>query len=572
MFFISITKDGVAQNFQSVKVEEFNLHSSKVTVITDKFLSDFISESDGFSVVESPLINTPDFRNIIFLKVTYHSKNDSLSVFKSTISGRPIYYHINSSGEFFCSTHISLLRSAGVPIEENIDVLPEFFVFRFVLPPNTLYKNIFQLCPGDQLQIKFSNNKDHVFSIDHYIPPEPRDKNDINVISEHTFNFLNQSIKTLDPLNNKISVLLSGGLDSSILFKICQKNFKTDTTFSTGFPFENPKNNIEKEYSLSAANLFKTKHLFLDMTSEDYLHGFLESIAKAEVPVHHLQSVPIYLLFKKIPDANNIVISGLGADDIFGTITQYNQFNVERSFLFKLLVKYVKSKYIKYLLILINKDWHNYAIIQENYKRSTIPIAHTNNLIWSISAHGSEEWTTHHFNIAKEEIIKSRYNEIKKFHNRSIYDLISIWLFLGSASTTQAIWSKLGESENKILYYPYTHIDLINYAFSVPWDIKLKKPKNILRFVAHKLDIPEEIINRQKSGFGINPELWAQKGGLFESLLPLTKKSFNEVEIRKMQSSDLKKAMIYWNMLNYSIWKRLCIDNEPVDTLLEEIT
>ena len=215
---------------------------------------------------------------------------------KSTISGRPIYYHINSAGEFFCSTHISLLRSAGVPIQENTDVLPEFFVYRFVMPPNTLYKDIFQLFTGDQLQIKIENNKATISGISHYIPPEPEDKNNINHIIEQTYNYLNNSVKTLDPLNKKISVLLSGGLDSSILFKICQKNFKTDTTFSTGFPFEDPKNNIEKEYSLSAANLFKTKHLFLDMTSEDYLHGFLEAISKAEVPVHHLQSVPIYLI------------------------------------------------------------------------------------------------------------------------------------------------------------------------------------------------------------------------------------------------------------------------------------
>lgn len=572
MFLVALTRDGVAQNFQSFKVEEFNLHSSKATVITDNLLSDFVTESDGFSVIESPLISTSDFRNIIFLKVTYNNKNDSFNILKSTISGRPIYYHINSAGEFFCSTHISLLRSAGVPIKENTNVLPEFFIYRFVMPPNTLYKDIFQLFTGDQLQIKIKYNKAAISGIYHYIPPEPEDKKNINLVIDQTYNYLNNSVETLDPLNKKISVMLSGGLDSSILFKICQKNFKTDTTFATGFPFENPKNNIEKEYSLSAASLFKTKHLFLDMTSENYLHGFLESIAKAELPVHHLQSVPIYLLFKKIPDANNIVISGLGADDLFGTITQYNQFHVERSFLFKLFVKYVKSKYIKYLLDFIKKDWHNYAMIQENYRKSTIPIADTDNLIWSISAHGSEEWTTHHFNITKEDIIRYRYNEFKKFHDRSIYDIISLWLFLGSASTTQAIWSKLGESENKILYYPYTHIDLINYAFSIPWDVKLKKPKNILRFVAHKLDIPEEIINRQKSGFGIKPELWAQKGGTFESLLPLTKKSFNEYEIRNIQSSDLKKAMTYWNMLNYSIWKRICIDNEPVEALLEEIT
>jgi len=572
MLFLSITKNGVAQNFQSMKVEEFQLHSLKATVITDKFLSDFITEPDGFSIIESPLISTPDYQNIILLKIKYNENNNHIKIFKSTISGRPIYYHINREGEFFCSTSISLLRIAGVPIKENTDVLPEFFIYRFVMPPNTLYKDIFQLFTGDQIQIKIENNKATISTINHFIPPETKKQNNMNLVIEQTYNLLNNSIKSLDPLNKKISLMLSGGLDSSILFKICQNNFKTDTTYSTGFPFENPKNNIEKEYSISAANLFKTKHYFLDMTSEEYLHELLYSISKAEVPIHHLQSVPIYFLFKKIPDTNNIVISGLGADDIFGTITQYNHFHVERSSLYRFLIKYVKTKYAKYLLHLLKKDWKNYTLIQENYKKSTIPIADANSLIWSMGAHGSEEWTTQHFNVTKNEIIRNRYNEIKKFQNRSIYDIISIWLFLGSASTTQTIWSKLGEDEHKIIYYPYTNLDLINYAFSLPWDIKLKTPKNILRLVAQKVKIPPEIINRQKSGFGISPELWAQKGGIFESLIPLAKKVIKEEEIRKMQSIDLKKAMTYWNILNYSIWKRLCINNEPIELLLEETT
>ena len=68
MFLVALTRDGVAQNFQSTKVEEFNLHSSKVTVVTDNFLSNFITEPDGFSVIESPLISTSDFRKYYFFK------------------------------------------------------------------------------------------------------------------------------------------------------------------------------------------------------------------------------------------------------------------------------------------------------------------------------------------------------------------------------------------------------------------------------------------------------------------------------------------------------------------------
>ena len=38
-----------------------------------------------------------------------------------------------------------------------------------------------------------------------------------------------------------------------------------------------------------------------------------------------------------------------------------------------------------------------------------------------------------------------------------------------------------------------------------------------------------------------------------------------------MQSPESKKAMVYWNILNYSIWKRLFINNEPLEVLLEEL-
>ena len=66
MFLIALTKNDIAQNFQSMKVEEYLIHSCKVTIVIDKFLSDFILYSDGFSVIESPLINTCDVENIIF--------------------------------------------------------------------------------------------------------------------------------------------------------------------------------------------------------------------------------------------------------------------------------------------------------------------------------------------------------------------------------------------------------------------------------------------------------------------------------------------------------------------------
>ena len=38
-----------------------------------------------------------------------------------------------------------------------------------------------------------------------------------------------------------------------------------------------------------------------------------------------------------------------------------------------------------------------------------------------------------------------------------------------------------------------------------------------------------------------------------------------------MRSRDPEKAMLFWNMINYAIWKRICVDNESADDLINEL-
>ena len=568
MFLVAITKDEIAQNFQSVKVEEFNIHSSKVTIVTDKFLSDFISESNGFSVVESPLISSDHVDDILFSQIRYDENKHLLTIFKSTLSGRPIYYYISSKGDFFCSTHIYMLRLVGVPIEQNIDVLPEFFVYRYVIPPQTLFKNIYQLMNGSRIFIKLINGKCKIIHEEKYSSFLSNSKKctSLDKIVENTLKLLDESICALDPCKDRLAVLLSGGLDSSILFKLCQKNFGMDTSYSTGYPFEESKKNIEKKYAQTAAEAFDVKHNYFTSSTKEYLYGLIESISKAEEPVHHLQSVMLYLLFKKgIPKDKDIIILGEGADGIFGNSLHNSLFLSEK---FKILSK-VPFFYqaLKYASIGTIKGQSLAAIID----RRNIPIHNTRNIAWSLGAYGNVDWSSNYFNVDKNVIIQGRYKNIIPFENRSIYDIVSILSLFGEGAITQSIWSKLGESQSKILFYPYGNFELLNYIFSIPWDFKLKKPKNVLRNVARQFNIPDFIITRPKSSFGIQSEIWSGKNSVFEPLVPLASKVFEENEIRHMQSSDPDKAMIFWNILNYSIWKRLLINNEVPKVLFDEL-
>ena len=572
MFFISITKSEIANNLQSFSVEQLKINSSIVTVVTDDFLSSYSLEQTGFSVIESPFKTNQEFDKLILSQVTYNNKKNLLEIFRSLSSGRPIYYHINSKGELYCSTHISMLRKAGVKIEENRIVLPEFFVYRFVMPPQTLYKNIKQLFAGSQVYIKFLDGKCKIKAMENFVlPKKDKNLNSLKNITKQTSFFLSKSIKALNAGKDRVSVLLSGGLDSSILFKISKDLYGVNTTYSTGYPFEDPSKEIDKEYALSAAHAFQVKHNYYEPTNEQYLHGIIEAISIAEIPVHHLQSVAYYLLLKGgIPSNKDIVICGEGADTVWGD----NKMNIiynSNKMLFKLLLKHPINKIFKIASCLTGRGKIFIDTALKWNKTKNLPLQDPNHFLWDHKSEGSENWVCDYFNVTRYDIIKNRHESLKLLGEHSVYDLFSFYDFLSQVTITQSIWAKLGESQRKILYYPFEQLDLLNYCYSIPWDLKLRNPKDVLRNVARHNNVPEFIITRPKSGFGIRKEGWAEKGEIFDSLIPVASKVFDEKQIRDMQSADPKKAMTFWNILNYSIWKRICINNEPIEVLLEEL-
>lgn len=574
MFAVAITNQPLKVSEKGINIKEFEQKGRVITVYTDDLFTELEQIGENLQITEVPFNKKRARLNTKFLsRVVVDMKNETIEIFNPTTSGRTIYYHIQNGREFYCSTHIFLLRSFGVKIEENREVLPEFFVYRDVMPPNTLYKGIKKVAFGERLKFSLSNEKVSVKS-SHFVFSELKIRGkSIDKISREVLDILSNSIASIKPAKSDIALLLSGGLDSSILFKLSKDILDINRTFSTDFPFLDSRGDIEKRYSLSASKALGAEHSHVEFTVEDYLRGFIEAIDAAEEPIHHLQSVLIYLLFKKgIPDRFHTIISGLGADVLFG-FDLHNELFVCNSPRYRVLssLPWIKIP-VKLMVRLTGRGKGVYQKIKlRNILKNSINIENSNHVIWELGAYGSEQWTMKYFGCSYDDIINSRFRAINKYRNHSLYDLISILGTIDSAKATLEIWNKLAEKNKKMIYYPFCEEELLNYSMSIPWDIKLQKPKNVLRHVARLLKVPEFIITRSKSGFGMGAEAWAVKGGAFEPLIPLCKGIFEREKMVQLQSTDPEKSMTFWNILNYCIWKRLFIYNESVDDLVEEL-
>lgn len=573
MFLVAISQNPVRKNFKNnkYKIDYFKIGTLFVIIITDNFLSKYFTGADGFSIIESPPNGRSDKEDLILSGVIYNKIERILSIFTDSRASKSIYYYINSIGEFYCSTHILMLKKAGVLLRENISVLPEFFAFQRIASPNTIYRDIKRIAFGTKLYIRVKKEKCIIEKIIKYNPFVIKSENyeesyQIDkIIKQVNYNIL-QSIRHLKPYSKRLAVLLSGGIDSSILFTMCRNTFGINDSYSTSSSFIDSCDDVEKNYAITAAEAMRSENFFYRSDGKRYLHELIDLILIAEEPTIRPQCVMLNALFKNgIPKNKDIVVNGTGADIAFGLEKQEEIYNI------------IKYRTINKLLSLMpvlsmlegtakfTKKGYGFISRLKIFKDFYIPIEDPDNKIYSSII--NMDWICKYFNVSKEDIISSRYEIFKAFSENPIYDRYSILSLIINEMNSNSNWSKIAENNSKIIYYPFLDSELLNNAFSIKWEIKLKEHKSILQAVARDLGVPEFIIKRKKSGFVSKIDKWGVKGGILDPLANFALRYFDKNVINNFQTQPWP----YWILLVYTIWKRLLIDNEPLDLLHGEL-
>jgi asparagine synthase (glutamine-hydrolysing) len=117
-----------------------------------------------------------------------------------------------------------------------------------------------------------------------------------------------------------VGVLLSGGLDSSLLVGLLSQHVSDLRTFSIGF--EDLGGGAEKadefEFSDQVAAHFKTQHRKYSIPNSEVLLRLPEAVAQMTEPMVSHDVIAFYLLSEKVSKDVKVVMSGQGADEVFG--------------------------------------------------------------------------------------------------------------------------------------------------------------------------------------------------------------------------------------------------------------
>ena len=258
---------------------------------------------------------------------------ETLFLARDRLGIKPLYYS-ESLGRFrFASTPQALMAAGGVDISIDAVALHHLFTLHAVVPaPRTIFNGIRKLAPGTTLTVNLRGELSHkrYWSLRAQRPAIPRTEAEW---TEAIHESLRQAVKKrIEIADVKVGVLLSGGLDSSLLVALLAEQGVPDLmTFSVGFEDQPEERGNEFEYSDPVAAMYGTRHHKFLIPNSEVLRRLPEAVDAMSEPMFAQDAVAFYLLSEQVSKTVKVVQSGQGADEVFGGYFWYPRMAAETS-------------------------------------------------------------------------------------------------------------------------------------------------------------------------------------------------------------------------------------------------
>jgi asparagine synthase (glutamine-hydrolysing) len=234
---------------------------------------------------------------------------------------KPLYLANLHNGLRFASTLPALLAAGGVDTTIDPVALHHYMSFHAVVPaPHTILKGICKLPPATiRVVEKDGRSRDHRFWTLRYETSREEMHLEYEEWQERTLDALRTAVERRLVADVPVGVLLSGGLDSSLIVGLLAEQGQHGlSTFSVGFEAAGGEKGDEFEYSDIIARHFNTEHHRIFVDSSQLLPSLEHCVSAMSEPMVSHDVIGFYLLSREVSKHVKVVQSGQGADEVFG--------------------------------------------------------------------------------------------------------------------------------------------------------------------------------------------------------------------------------------------------------------
>ena len=232
---------------------------------------------------------------------------------------KPFYYYLDGKTFLFGSEIKSFLSHPGFHKELDEERIPEYLSYEYIPNETTIFKNVFKL-PGAHC-FEYQNGK---LTTERYyrIQYKPEEDKSLEYWEEEITKEFTESVAMHQISDVEVGCFLSSGVDSSYVVKEISKGTKKVKTFSVGYEEEKYS---ELPYAQDFSQVVGVPNISNKVSADEFFDAMPEIQYFMDEPLPNTSEIPLYFLAKNARNYVKVVLSGEGADELFGGYPMYLQ-------------------------------------------------------------------------------------------------------------------------------------------------------------------------------------------------------------------------------------------------------
>lgn len=488
--------------------------------------------------------------NGIFAFAIWDRASETLFLARDHMGVKPLYYHADGEAFVFASEIKALFESGQCRPVCDWEAVPEYFVFRHVAGERTLFQGVKSLLPGHRMTVSGGG-----VSVEAYWSPLPAHPEavDDRSVAARLEQLVVDAVRMQMMSDVPLGTFCSGGVDSSLVTAIAASHAGSAiNTYSIGF--EDPAYD-ESQYALQVAERYSTVHHELRVGNAEFASWLPRLIWQNDEPLHFPNSVHIYALSKLAKERVTVVLTGEGADELFGG---YPRYRIPR------LVARLKrwGGPLQGGLSLLARATGDHRLAKLNaFLSGSVGEAFLYN-----SAPLPQQARTALGSAGMAAVFPYRSDVLAGLDGSSSLArsaLLDQYTYLVAILNRQDKMSMAASIESRV---PLLDRNLVHFANGLPDRYKQKGSgtKIVFKQLAEKY-LPREVIYRRKSGFGVPLASWLRAD---EGLGPLADRVVRELrgllpdycpdpahvlEMHRKGQGDHSEYL--WEVINFALWR-----------------
>ena len=494
----------------------------------------------------------------MFAFVIFDRKDKSVFAARDMFGIKPFYYTFMGESFIFGSEIKSFLEHPDFKKELNEEALAHYLSFQYSPTEETFFSNVYKLPPAHYFT--FKNGK--MEKVRYWRPEFNTESGVLEYFADLTDKTVRESVAAHKIADVEVGSFLSSGIDSSYIAEAAN----VDKTFTVGFESPDGDRYNEIHFAKDFADTIGVKHIAKVITPEEYWSNFPKIQYHMDEPLADPAAIALYFVSKLASEHVKVVMSGEGADELFGgyriyqeplTLTPYDKlpFCIRR-IISKICEKLPQVHGINYLV-------RRGKTIEERFigNANIFSVKERNALLKSAVARNA---------VTPQMLCNKFYSEVEDKDTVTKMQYLDINMWLMGDILLKA--DKTSMANSLELRVPFLDKKVMEFAATIPLESRVNTitTKLALRKAAEKT-LPKRTATKDKLGFPVPIRVWLKEEEYYNTVKTAFTSDYAEkyfdtqklvalLDLHKSGKADVSRKI--WTVYTFLVWYEQFFVNE----------